>query len=169
MNEIDREFSVGTVTKKEKMRAELDEKSLISANSHFWEQMLSMTLEPVPFTDLFCVGTFHLLASVELTGMWKGRIEVRLDEKLAFSATAAMLMQPVEHVTEADMLDAIGEIANMVAGAIKSSLPRPTNMTTPTSGIEPAGFCGMQRTENTLLVGFRHTDGDLMVRVWEQE
>jgi len=35
--------------------------------------------------------------------------------------------------------------------------------------VEPAGFCGLQRTENTLLVAFRHADGDLMVRVWEQE
>jgi chemotaxis protein CheX len=101
--------------------------------------------------------------------MWKGRIEVRLDEKLAYSATAAMLMQPVETVAQADMLDAIGEIVNMVAGAIKSSLPRPTTMSIPASAVEPAGFCGLQRTENTLLVGFRHSDGDLMVRVWEQE
>jgi chemotaxis protein CheX len=151
------------------MRVELDEQSLISANSHFLEQMLSMTLDPVPFTDLFCVGTGHMLASVELSGMWRGRIEVRLDEKLAYSATAAMLMQPVETVAQADMLDAIGEIVNMVAGAIKSSLPRPTAMSIPASAVEPAGFCGLQRTENTLLVAFRHADGDLMVRVWEQE
>ncbi len=151
------------------MRAELDVQSLISANSHFWEQMLAMKLDPVPFSDLFCVGDGHMLASVELSGIWKGRIEVRLDEKLASSATAAMLMQPVETVAQADMLDAIGEIVNMVAGAIKSSLPRPTTMSIPAAVVEPAGFCGLQRTEDTLLVGFRHADGDLMVRVWEQE
>ena len=131
--------------------------------------MLSMTMEPVPFTDLFCVSALHLLASVELSGNWKGRIEIRLEEKLACRATAAMLMLPVQDVAESDMLDAIGEIANMVAGAIKSSLPRPTTMTAPTAGIEAAQFCGTQRTENSLLVGFRHEDGDLMVRVLEQE
>lgn len=150
------------------MLAELDQQSLISANSHFWEQMLSMTLEPVPFNDVFCVGDGHMLASVELSGMWNGRIEVRLDEKLAYSATAAMLMQPVEAVAQADMLDAIGEIVNMVAGAIKSSLPRPTTMSIPASIVKQPGFCGKQRTENTLLAGFRHADGDLMVRVCEQ-
>jgi chemotaxis protein CheX len=109
------------------------------------------------------------MASVGISGTWNGRIEVRLDKNLAYSAAAAMLMQPVQEISEADMLDAIGEIANMVAGVIKPSLPRPTNMTTPTSGVEPAGFCGQQRTENTLIVGFRHTDGDLMVRVWERD
>jgi chemotaxis protein CheX len=151
------------------MRAELSEQALISANSHFWEQMLSMTLEPVSFTDLFCVGACHLLASVGISGTWNGRIEVRLDKNLAYRAAAAMLMQPVQEISEADMLDAIGEIANMVAGVIKPSLPRPTNMTTPTTGVEPAGFCGMQRTETTLIVGFRHADGDLMVRVQEND
>jgi chemotaxis protein CheX len=148
--------------------AELDEQSLISANAHFWEQMLAMRLEPVPFSGQFCLEQGHLLASVELSGVWKGRIEVRIDERLACSATAAMLMQPVEDVVHADMLDAIGEIANMVAGAIKSSLPRPTTMTIPVSAVEAAAFCGLHRTEDTLVVGFRHADGDLMVRVWER-
>ena len=50
-------------------------------------------------------------------------IEVRIDERLEYRATAAMLMQPIETVGEADTLDAIKEIANMIAGSIKSSLP----------------------------------------------
>jgi hypothetical protein len=34
--------------------------------------------------------------------VWQGRIEVRIDEKLAYLATAAMLMQPVDDSGEAD-------------------------------------------------------------------
>lgn len=151
------------------MRVQLDEESVISANSQFWEQMLAMKLEPVllPTAQKLCIGTRHLLATVKLSGMWKGRIEVRIDERLAYCATAAMLMQPMETVGEADTLDATKEIANMIAGVIKSSLPRPCTMTVPESAVEAAAFCELQRTENTLAVGFRHADGDLMVRVWE--
>jgi CheY-specific phosphatase CheX len=151
------------------MRAQLDEDSLINANAQFWEQMLAMRLEPVPMAEQFCVGTRHLLGSVELSGMWTGRIEVRIDERLALSATAAMLMQPMDTVGETDTLDAAKEIANMIAGVLKSSLPRPCAMTVPVSAVEAEGFCGLQRTENTLAVGFRHADGDLMVRVWEHD
>ena len=79
-----------------------------------------------------------------------------------------MLMQPMETVGEADTLDATKEIANMIARVIKSSLPRPCTMTVPESAVEAAAFCELQRIENTLAVGFRHADGDLMVRVWEQ-
>jgi len=149
------------------MRAELDEQAVISANSQFWEQMLAIKLDHVPMAEIFCVGTRHLLGSVELSGAWKGRIEVRVDEKLAYIATAAMLMQPIESVAEADTLDATKEIANMIAGVIKSSLPRPCAMTVPQSVVEPERVCEAQRTENTLAVGFRHEGGDLMVRVLE--
>ncbi len=90
-------------------------------------------------------------------------------EQLAYAATAAMMMQSVESVQEADALDATKEIANMIAGVIKSSLPRPCNMTVPESVVEPEGFCSFTRTEDSLVVAFRHASGDLMVRVWEQE
>jgi CheY-specific phosphatase CheX len=151
------------------MLFDLDEQSVIKANAQFWEQMLAFKLEPVPMAEIFCVGTRHLLGSVQLSGVWNGRIEIRIDEGLALCATAAMLMQPVESVVEADTLDATKEIANMIAGVIKSSLPRPCTMTVPESAVEPEKCCERQRSENTLAVGFRHADGDLMVRISENE
>jgi CheY-specific phosphatase CheX len=151
------------------MRVQLDEQSVIKANSQFWEQMLAMTLNPMPMPGEFCVSAGHLHGSVTLGGVWKGRIEVRMGEGLAYQATAAMMMQPVETVGEADALDATKEIANMIAGVIKSSLPRPCTMTVPESIVEAAGFCSEAQTEDSLVVAFRHASGAMMVRVWEQE
>ncbi len=151
------------------MKAQVDERCVIQANSQFWEQMLSMTLDPLPAPGEFCVAAGHVLGSVVLGGVWKGRIEVRMAEGLAYQATAAMMMQPVETVAEADALDATKEIANMIAGTIKSSLPRPCTMTVPESAIEADGFCSQAQTEDSLVVAFRHASGDLMVRIWEQE
>ncbi|MGA3049173.1 MAG: chemotaxis protein CheX [Terracidiphilus sp.] len=151
------------------MRAHLDEQSVIKANSQFWEQMLAMTLDHALIPEEFCVGAGHLLGRVNLFGNWKGRIELRMTCALAYKATAAMMMLPVETVVEADALDATKEIANMIAGVIKSSLPRPCTMTVPESAVELVGYCGRQHTEDSLVVAFRHPAGDLMVRVWEQE
>jgi CheY-specific phosphatase CheX len=142
---------------------------VIKANAQFWEQMLAMTLNPMAVPGEFCVSAGHLLGCVALEGVWKGRIEVRMGEGLAYQATAAMLMQPLENVAEVDALDATKEIANMIAGVIKSSLPRPCSMTVPESTVEAAGFCSLPQTEDSLVVAFRHASGDLMVRVWEQE
>ena len=151
------------------MRAQVDEQCVIKANSQFWEQMLAMTVEPVSLPKETCVDAGHLLGSVDLTGAWKGRIEVRLAEGLAYLATGTMLMQAVETVVEADALDATKEIANMIAGSIKSSLPRPCAMTVPESVIETERYCKLPAEEDSLVVMFRHAAGDLMVRIWEQE
>jgi CheY-specific phosphatase CheX len=151
------------------MRAQVDEQCVIKANSQFWEQMLAMTLDPLPAPEDFRLDSGHVLGSVNLGGVWKGRIEVRLAEGLAYQATAAMMMQPLDTVGESDTLDATKEIANMIAGTIKSSLPRPCTMTVPESAVESESYTGSAPTEDTLLVAFRHASGDLMVRVWEEE
>ncbi len=151
------------------MRAELNEDSLVKANAQFWEQMLNMRLDPEPSRDSFSVATEHILASVSLSGMWTGRIEVRLARGLALVATAAMLMQPEDAVSEADMMDAIREVANMIGGVIKSSLPRPCAMTLPVSSVA----CEVESAESPcgelLAVAFRHPAGGLMVSVWEEQ
>ena len=152
-----------------RMKAQLDEQSVIKANAQFWEQMLAMKLEAMPSAVEFCVEEGHMLGSVGLSGVWKGRIEVRMAGGLAYEATAAMMMQDLNTVNQSDALDATKEIANMIAGTIKSSLPRPCTMTVPESALEPDGFnCGAA-TGDSLMVAFHHPAGALVVRIWEQE
>jgi CheY-specific phosphatase CheX len=151
------------------MRARLDEQSVIKANAQFWEQMLAMKLETLPGAEQPRLGAAHLSGSVTLSGAWTGTIEVRLGCGLAFQATAAMMMQALESVLETDALDATREIANMIAGTIKSSLPRPCSMSVPNSAVERESFSVPPPAEDTLLVSFRHPSGDLTVRVFEQE
>jgi CheY-specific phosphatase CheX len=148
---------------------QIDEQCVINANAQFWEQMLAMTLDPLVAPEEFCAGAGHVLGGVNLGGVWKGRIEVRLAEGLAYQATAAMMMQPLGTMAESDTLDATKEIANMIAGTIKSSLPRPCTMSVPESVVEAEVFCRLAQTEDSLAVAFHHESGDLMVRIWEQE
>jgi CheY-specific phosphatase CheX len=155
------------------MKAQLDEQSVIKANAQFWEQMLGMTLEPQPaaiaFDSLLGMGyaNGHVMGRVQLSGAWRGLIEVRMAAGLAQLATATMMMQPIETVLEADILDAAKEIANMIAGSIKSSLPRPCAMHVPESSVE--GGHGVYGMECSLVVEFRHESGKLMVHILEQE
>ncbi len=151
------------------MRARVNQECIVNANSQVWEQMLAMTMHTLPLAEELCLDPGHMLGSVDLSGQWKGRIEVRMAGGLAYEATAAMLMQPLDTVGEADALDAAREIANMIAGMIKSSLPRPCAMAVPQSVVESEGFRGRPQTEDTLMVAFRHAAGDLMVCVRERE
>jgi CheY-specific phosphatase CheX len=151
------------------MTAGVNLQCVIKANAQFWEQMLAMTVEAMPSAEEFCLDAGHMMGSVGLTGAWKGRIEVRMTGRLAYAATAAMMMQALDTVAETDALDATKEIANMIAGTIKSSLPRPCSMTVPEAAVEREGFCVRATTEETLEVVFQHAAGEMVVRVLELE
>lgn len=149
------------------MQTHIDEESLVRATAQFWQQMLGMKMETVPFDEEFCVGAGHVLVSVSLSGQWNGRIEVRLARELAHAATAAMLMQPVKTVSEADALDATREVANMIAGILKASLP-PSSMTIPESAVIAESLSARLHGDDTLSVAFHHAMGGLLVRVREE-
>jgi len=157
------------------MHSAVTEASIQKASELFWEQMLAMRLEPVASaagseqTQRRCIGPAHVLASCELSGIWAGRIEVRLSSGLALSATAAMLMQSLDAVQPTDTLDAVQEIANMIAGTLKSALPRPCSLSVPSASLSSEDFCVLPRTHDTITVFFQHDSGMLMVRVWEYE
>jgi CheY-specific phosphatase CheX len=151
------------------MPAFIDEHCVIRASAQFWEQMLAMELVPVPIPEPVVATCGDVIGSVNLSGVWSGRIEVRLTGRLATTATAAMLMLPLETVGEADTLDAAKEIANMIAGVIKSCLPRPCTMTVPEASMESSSLPGRSLSAESLVVAFRHSAGDQTVRVWEQE
>ena len=155
------------------MSAAITVENIEKASAQFWEQMLAMRLEPCLEEHQLpevarCIGARHVVAHCDLSGVWMGRIEVRLSHGLAVEATSAMLMQPVEAVQAGDTLDATKEIANMIAGTLKSALPRPCAMTVPSAQVEADDFCVLPRTADSITVFFRHDSGELMVRVWEQ-
>jgi CheY-specific phosphatase CheX len=149
--------------------AEIDERTVVNASRQFWEQMLSMGVSVVPSSEESTLCAGHMVGSVALSGVWKGLIEVRMGIGLAYEATAAMMMQELGSVVEADALDATKEIANMIAGVIKSSLPRPCTMTVPESGLGSEAFEKGNAADDCLDVSFRHSSGDFFVRVREQE
>jgi CheY-specific phosphatase CheX len=151
------------------MMADLSRESIAHSNSQFWEQMLDMKMEAAASSDGFCMSAGHVEGTIKLYGAWSGLVEVRLTAGLAYEATAAMLMQAVENVAETDVLDAAKEIANMIAGVIKTSLPRPCSMAVPESAIAVEGFCCPSATSGTLAVTFHHPSGSSMVRVREEQ
>jgi chemotaxis protein CheX len=59
---------------------------------------------------------------IGLSGKAVGTVVVSLSANVALQATSAMLLTPAEEVLERDIIDAVGELANMVAGAAKAKL-----------------------------------------------
>jgi chemotaxis protein CheX len=70
-------------------------------------------------------------ASVSLTGGWHGHVVVTCSSGAARHAAAAFLAMEAAEVSDEDMTDVMGELANIVGGNVKSMLPAATAVSLP--------------------------------------
>jgi chemotaxis protein CheX len=70
-------------------------------------------------------------ASVSLTGAWHGHVVVTCSSEAARHAAAAFLAMETAEVSDDDMTDVMGELANIVGGNVKSMLPAATLVSLP--------------------------------------
>ena len=75
-------------------------------------------------------GAAFLTGSIQITGAWEGVVALRVSLDLARELACSMLA--IEDPQETDLCDAIGELANLTAGAVQPLLPTPTELTPPT-------------------------------------
>lgn len=68
-------------------------------------------------------------AWVSISGAWEGQVVLEMTAATATQATVAML--GLDTVGPDDVLDAVGELVNMVGGNIKSLMPAPSKLTIP--------------------------------------
>lgn len=68
---------------------------------------------------------------VHLSGAYTGAIMLQCSPPAARDAAAALFSVSPDDVTPAEVVDAMGEIANMVGGNVKSMLPGPSTLSLP--------------------------------------
>ena len=64
---------------------------------------------------------FEISGMIGLSGRWSGTVIVSVDRGVAIAATEAMLGQKPDGIDD-DVIDAVGEITNMIAGSAKRQL-----------------------------------------------
>ncbi|MBV1859930.1 MAG: chemotaxis protein CheX [Nannocystaceae bacterium] len=70
-------------------------------------------------------------STVGISGAWTGSISIELPRSLAVVIAAKMFNVASEVVSEADLLDAVSEVANQVAGGVKSNFPSSCSLEVP--------------------------------------
>ena len=139
---------------------------IIAATKEIFETMIMVDLEvgdpcPVPHGPFAC----SLSAVVSLTGGRQGQVSIHLPNAVAIGLTRDFLGLEVNSI-DADVFDAMGELANMIAGGIKphiASPDRPIELSIPaiTHGIEYAQ--GPIRDAEGSGVPFRVSHGEFLV------
>lgn len=102
--------------------------------------------------------------SVDITGAWNGAVELTCSRTAARLAAATMYALDEASVTDGEVLDAVGELVNIVGGNIKSLLPGPTDLSLPSvHDTAPVAPDGAELEAEALLAW---TAEPVAVRVW---
>jgi chemotaxis protein CheX len=79
--------------------------------------------KPLVPTDAESTVEHRLAAAVSVTGAWRGHVVVACSQTASHYVAAALLGVPEGEVTPADVIDALGELANVIGGNVKALLP----------------------------------------------
>jgi chemotaxis protein CheX len=108
----------------------LDSDALYGIAVEIWSAYLGLDLSS-PLTRVERTGRLDVVASISVTGAWDGHVVVSASEPAAVAIAAAMLALDLDDVTDADLLDAAGELVNVVGGNVKTLLPQPSLLSLP--------------------------------------
>jgi chemotaxis protein CheX len=103
---------------------------LISITDQVWESFLDP--EGVnPLLPSIADGGLDVAAAVSVTGAWRGHVVIECSTAASHHAAAALLGVGDDDVTDADVADALGELANIIGGNVKALLPEPSALSLP--------------------------------------
>lgn len=94
----------------------------VAATNDVFQTMLGCSLTRGPLSLKHEHTPMHEVSGlIGLSGAWRGMVVVSLDRTTAISAAEAMLGSRPDEL-DRDVLDAIGELTNMIAGSAKTKL-----------------------------------------------
>ncbi len=94
----------------------------LTATASVFDTMLGCTLtRGTPFVKVGDEPEHAVSGVIGLSGKAKGTVVLGLDREAAIGATEAMLQERPDEIN-GDVTDAIGELANIIAGAAKAKL-----------------------------------------------
>jgi len=96
--------------------------SVLDGAKEVFETMIFMALEEIE-GQMWEMGDVTLLGTITFKGSLEGCLSICCGMNCARTIAANMLgMEPDEEISEDDVNDAVGEVANMVMGAVKARI-----------------------------------------------
>src|SRR4051794_26328416 len=84
----------------------------------------------------------EVTASVSIAGEWDGVVVISMSAKSAQDVGSALLQLEPGDLEVADLDDAVGELANIIGGNVKSVLPGPSSLSLPVVAHGSANVAG---------------------------
>ena len=134
----------------------LGDQDLIEIVNEVWDAYLQQP-EATPVDDTPAPGSKAITAAVSITGAWEGHVRVVVPPAAAGDITAILLAMEAGEVTEGDVIDAMGELINVVGGNIKNRGAQPAKLGLP---FVATGRMLFPATRESHRLAIRWQDGD---------
>lgn len=100
----------------------IDTDNITQITEDVWTAMLGVEVKPNPPSTERDAGARVVAGCVQITGEWDGAVVLECSAALALRATALMFAIEETDAQPAEVHDAVGELANMTGGNLKSLL-----------------------------------------------
>ena len=132
-----------------------------------WSSMLGLDIAPVDAPAK--VAGPAIAGSVGVTGASDCLIAMEMGVDTAKLVGATMFMMGVDEIEMGDVIDAVGEMTNMVGGNIKSLLPEPSTLSLPVVAQGESPTLKVVGGQNLLSQVFMCGEGPVLVSVWNRQ
>lgn len=110
----------------------LDNDQLDAVVRDTWTVVCGLPLDPLAEPVAHADRQRFLSAMIQISGDWVGAVVMDVEPGLARRVTAQLLGMDEAVVVKHHMSDALGELVNIVGGALKAELPADTALSLPT-------------------------------------
>ncbi|MBI1853916.1 MAG: chemotaxis protein CheX [Planctomycetes bacterium] len=112
---------------------QLYEDDICQVTRTIWSTMLGWEIRRTPLDEAAIASLKErtLSGCVQITGAWEGDVALHCSDSLARKIAALTFGIETDEATLAHARDALGEMANMTGGNVKSLLPAPSSLSLP--------------------------------------
>jgi chemotaxis protein CheX len=128
-----------------------------------------LELDLTPQDDYSPAGEPYLVAMVRILGEQLMGVEVAVPHGLAQHIAAVMFATTAQDVAEDEVLDAIGEVANMIGGGVKGLFAGESQLSLPCVGEVSQNDYDFSRNGECISVHFECQGQQFLVRYTERE
>lgn len=146
--------------------ASVSAEDVIAITREVWASFVDMELTVAP-AEAAVLSAPALSAVVRICGAWDGAVRLECPVTHAAQAAAAMFAIELGAVSDETARDAVGELANVVCGNVKSLLPAPSELSMPVVSSSDGSGDGLVGADLVRRVAFVASTGALHISVWE--
>ncbi len=151
------------------MLTEINSAELTTIVDDIFGAMAGMQLVPCQTAAGFGTGAEYVASAVQIVGDWQGAVRLDVSLELARRACANLTGMDASELSQQDVRDAAGELANMVGGSVKALCAHTSRLSLPTVAIGRDFEFSLCQGTVIQELSFSHASGSLKVSVIEKQ